>query len=458
MNKARWLLLLIPPLVCSACQRYARVPLDLRAHQGVIEARDPAGADVAAYANKLAATDEESAPYDPTDGLTLREAEAVALFFNPQLRLARLRANVARVGAAEAGRWADPELGIDAERIIESVENPWVLAGTLSLTIPLSGRLGAEKDAARAEATAEELRAFAEEREVVTALRREWIKWSAAHERAALMREVVEELGKIVEQGERLRDAGELDPISARLLQLEVVRRTAGLRREEAELRGAEVQLKTRLGLIPTAGVTLVPSLAMNQPGDSSVDDVADALTRHPRVRVARSAYEVAERTLATEIRKQYPDLRIGGGYGTDEGDERVLLGLALPLPILNANRRAIAEARAGREVARAAAEAEYEQLLGDVAAAQVELQGAEARADYVAQELAPLADRQVSDVLRLGNVGDFSAIVLLEALTAAHEAKLEVLDARVAVALARTRLTGLLEDTTPGSAREAQP
>src|SRR5688500_11327643 len=122
----------------AGCQQYRPSPLDLGGHPSRLSARDAAAPEVAEYAAGLAALgDAAPEPFDAGDGLSLREAEVVALFFNPKLRLARLKAKVPLVGAKEAGRWEDPELGIDGERILESVEHPWVLAGTLSFTIQI---------------------------------------------------------------------------------------------------------------------------------------------------------------------------------------------------------------------------------------------------------------------------------------------------------------------------------
>ena len=439
-------------LICvgSACQSYRDVPLDLGAHWSAMESRDLSMPQVAEYAQGLSRSS-TTAPvaYDPSDGLSLAEAEAVALFFNPQLRVARLRANVARVGAAEAGRWADPELAIDAERIVESVDEPWVLGGMLNVTIPLSGRLGAERRQVSAEATVQELRALMAERTTLAELREQWLEWSAALERAALARQFIEELGGIAERGERLRQAGELDPVDARLLQLERVKQTARLRQHEADARTGETRVKALLGLVPWAQVKLLPSLSVPDPQVPAEDQLPRVLGETSRVRVARAEYEVAERTLKLEITRQYPDLTLGGGYGTDEGDERVLLGAALPLPLFNANRRAIAEAVATREAARAAAEAEYEQVIGELAAARVRLDSARDRVRYVEEELAPLADQQVEGVRRLAAAGEFNSTVLLEALRTAHEAKLEVLDARLAAGAARVRADALLDTAT---------
>src|SRR5688572_19314964 len=324
--------------VLSACRSYERVPLDLTAHSLAMESRDLNAPQVVEYARRFSvASTTAPVAYDPSDGLSLAEAEAVALFFNPQLRVARLRANVARVGAAEAGRWADPELAIDAERIVESVDEPWVLGGMLNVTIPLSGRLGVERGQASAEATVQELRALMAERATLAELREQWLEWSVALERVALARQFIEELGATAERGERLRQAGELDPVDARLLQLERVKQTARLRQHEADAQTREMRIKALLGLVPSAQVNLLPSMSVPDPQVPADDQLPVVLGETPRVRVARAEYEVAERTLKLEITRQYPDLTLGGGYGTDEGDERVLLGAALPLPLFNA-------------------------------------------------------------------------------------------------------------------------
>src|SRR5688500_14383819 len=88
----------------GACQSYLPAPLHLASHAAAMESRDVFMPQVVDYARRLSSTS-TTAPvaYDPADGLSLAEAGVVALFFNPQLRVARLRANVARIGAREAG-------------------------------------------------------------------------------------------------------------------------------------------------------------------------------------------------------------------------------------------------------------------------------------------------------------------------------------------------------------------
>jgi outer membrane protein, heavy metal efflux system len=437
-------------LFAAGCQKYSPSPLDLNTHERALHARHPSSADVVAYARQLTLKSPVSVgAYDPSDGLSVEEGEAVALFFNPELRTARLKAQVPAAGAAEAGRWEDTELRVDAERIIESVEHPWVIGGILNLTLPLSGRLKAEKEKALAEASVEQLRVVADEQRLLADLRVAWVEWSATVEQVELTRTLLNELDEILQTAEKLRAAGELDPLDARLFRIERTTQAGRLQVYEAQARSEELGLKSLLGLAPGARIRLLPSLAPSGTVPVPTHEARAWIARHPRVRVARAEYEVSERTLAMEIRKQYPDLTIGGGFGTDQGDDRVLGGIGLPLPLLNANRRAIAEARATREAARAAAEGVYERLLAEVSKAREALEAAAARLRFVETELAPLVDEQLTAARRLGRLGNYNTLVLLEAVKSAFDAKFEVLQARLRFGVATVRLNALVE---PGS------
>ena len=104
MNPAACLLRVIAACCCAtfaaACQRYAPSPLDLQAHHARLLSREPARPDVVEFALRIGTASTGRTAYDPADGLSIPEAEVVALFFNPQLRLARERAKVPRAGAA----------------------------------------------------------------------------------------------------------------------------------------------------------------------------------------------------------------------------------------------------------------------------------------------------------------------------------------------------------------------
>jgi len=431
----------------AGCQTYRPAPLDLAAHDAAWAARDPASPGVAAYAERLAAatTRPAEATFDPGDGLSLREAEVVALFFNPRLRAARLKARAAAAGAAEAGRWEDPVLRVDAERIIQAVEHPWVAGGMLGLTLPISGRLAAETDRAAAAADAARAAAAVEEQRVLAELGAAWAELAALDQRIALTASFGEDLQAFTSQAERLRAAGELGPLEAGLFKLERVRQATELRVLAPQRREQELAVRGLLGLTPDAPVRLVPALPPPVDPAAAADRRRLLVGRHPRLRQARADYEVAERTLAMEVREQFPDLTLGGGFGRDEGTTRVLGGLSLPIPIFNGNRRAIAEAAANRDAARATAEATYEELVSALARAEASLAAARARREALEQDLAPLADQQVRAARELGRLGATSTLVVFEAVTRAQETRLAILDAVAKEAAARVAVEALV-------------
>jgi hypothetical protein len=93
MKLARYSIFLLCPLVLMACQQYAPSRLDLNAHYSNLATRDPFSPEVAAYAERLSTPSTQPTSFDAGDGLSLAEAEVLALFFNPDLRLARLGAH-----------------------------------------------------------------------------------------------------------------------------------------------------------------------------------------------------------------------------------------------------------------------------------------------------------------------------------------------------------------------------
>jgi outer membrane protein TolC len=430
------------PLV-TGCQTYQPAPLDPAATALAWRARS---ADVASL-RRIEPGQPATTPAGDRGALTvtLAEAERLLLLLNPDLRVARLEAGVARASANEAGRWDDPRLALDVERILTGAASgsaAWVIGGTLNFTIPLSGRADVERRLAAAELGAAQVRVLLKEREAVADLRRVWADWSAAAGRNDVLAGAVADLTTIDASVTRLREAGELDPTEARLFTIDLVRRKTQLLASRRETRRAEADLRQRLGLTPDAPVRLVPI-----PADRSEAPASPAPAElHPAVLASRAAYASTERMLELEVRRQYTDLEIGGGFGRDEGESRLLGGASVPLPLFNANRRAIAEARARRDAARAEFEARLIEVESRRAAAAAEFDAAQAEVVGVERDLVPLVDRQLADARRLLDAGEFNPLVVREAIDAATEARLELLTARRALATAEAELLYLTE------------
>jgi outer membrane protein TolC len=429
-------------LLLGACQSYAPAPLDEAGHRARWHGRS---LEDASFAGLLAELDREpnGAPtaFDPRDGLTLDEGRRVALVLNPELRLARMQVAGALAGAEHAGRLEDPELAADLLRVTESVPDRWVVSPSLAFSIPLSGRADAVRALADAEHRVAVERALEVEWGVWHAVSRAWGEWSAASLRATETARFAASLAALVDTTARLAANGELARTEAALFAVEQAQQQNRLRRLQGEVAAAEQRLRAALGLTPEASIELVASLTLAADAPITIDELA---ARSPALARLRAEYQVTEQALRRAVAEQLPALTLGPAYESDAGQSRVGLVAGIPLPILNANRRAIAEARADREVARVAWEAGYESLVGRWSAASALAAAlSEQRAD-LEQVLVPLVERQLADVLHLMNLGEGTSLVLLESLTRAHQTRLDLIDTRLAEALARAELEHL--------------
>ena len=441
-------------LMCAlaGCQSYQPAPLDLADHRNTLDSRASSTEPIARFIEHLAESG-TAVPdrFDPTDGISPAEGEVLALFYNPDLRLARLGAGVALATYETAGLWEDPEFGFDGAEIL-SPSGPFEYGLTLSLTIPVSGRLGVEKDRAGTAYEAELRRIVDAEWSTRAAVRAAWASWSAASERLRLLREVIGQVERIAVITDQLEDAGELTRVEARLLRAELVKTRADVSLGRLDETQTRVTLLGLMGLSPDVGVDLLPAI-----GPAPSVDLNEAVTRlieaNTTLAVRRAEYQVAEETLRLEIRKQYPDITIGAGYGSEEDDDRLLLGVSIPIPILNSNRGGIAEAKARREIARASAETTFERLSRELAVARATHEAARDQREAFESDLVPMLDEQSNDVERLAELGEVDTLILLETVTRRFEAKSRLLDLRaleVETAIEISRLLGPDEPASP--------
>lgn len=438
----RFLCLTLCAFTGGGCATYAPQPLDTGASLTAWRERTPTLSLVRDFAQSQRAATTNPNEFNAEDGIDFAEAETLTLLFNPQLRHARLEADITRLGAVEAGRWEDPRFGIDAERILSGANDPWVLGGLIDLTIPLSGRLAVEQHLASAEADVAKLRVVEKERQVIADLRKTWADYSALQLRRNAIDQAISDLTTIESSVGKLRDAGELDPTDARLFAIDLTRRRSQKISNDREMKRTEATLRQLMGLAPQVSLKLVAEF----PADIAVSGAID-IENNPRIAAAHAAYQVAEKTFELEVRKQYPDIEIGGGFGSDEGDSRLLGGFSLPIPIFNGNRRAIVEARANRESAAAAYEAELIAVTSELDSWTNDATAALEEVHVIEKDLIPLVDRQLFEARRLLEVGEFNPLLVRDAIDDALSTKLELIDARLSLTRANIEKLHLTEN-----------
>jgi outer membrane protein, heavy metal efflux system len=438
-------------VIIAGCKGYQPRPLDPAAHAALWKARSPSDAAVRDFLECVESAvggGIEQGTFDPDDGLTLEEAELVALVFNADLRLARLRADVARATAEHAGLWEDPVFQIDALRILEGVANPWVISPGLAFTIPLSGRLEAEQARDSAALQVELLRIAEAEWTLRRELQEMWARWSGLQLLLTEKRGLLGSLDRLAEGAMRLVDAGELLRTEAALFLIERSQQRWELQQLDADLRLLELQMKRIMGLAPGAPVSLVGPRLPQSGALQQLDETGPA-SQNLSLRRLEAEYQVAEESLRREIARQYPDLTIGPVYESDQGQSRLGFLAGVPLPLLNRNRQAIAEAEAMRELARAAHEVEYERIASELARIGAWIEAFRMQRAEIQDTIIPMVDRQLVEarrLLELGEAGAGGALVLLDSLRQAHAVKSNLIELRQKEALAvieRTYLMG---------------
>jgi outer membrane protein TolC len=254
----------------------------------------------------------------------------------------------------------------------------------------------------------------------------------------------------------RLAEAGEMLQTEAALFTIERASQSRVLLKFRGDAAEVEQRLRSLLGVSPDAPLelqsTLVATTDFDQPTAGAAAERNLTLVR------LRDEYEVAERTLYREVRKQYPDLTIGPLADFDQGQTMLGFSLALPIPILNANKQGIAQAIAERELARAAFETEYDRLVGSLAATQVRIETLREQRNLIESEIAPLVDRQLGDAQRLLGLGEGEGLILLESLSRVGQTRMELIETRLAESLAESELSHLLGPPAPSIETSENP
>jgi len=434
-------------MVWAGCQTYRPSPLCLATHLRNWVAMDVAGPEVQRYCQGILAV-----LYGPgvrmnvADGLDLLEAEAVALYFNPSLRLARAEAHVPLASARKAGLWDDPFFGaVPLYATGTGPDTPWVLPGVVGITIPLSGRLEVERERAWAEYSAAWREVAIAEWELLSELRSVWLNLAAKQREIALVEEYVKRIAPFRESAEKLITVGELLPTQGRLLDISERSRTAELVRLRGQAEVLRLRLLDLMGLKPACVAALHPVLCTFEEYIPPTHWACELLRRHPRMALLQAEYKVAEKTLHREIRRQHPDIIIGPAYEFDEGQSRIGFGLGLPVPAWNRNQQGIAEASAARDAAAQRAHAELQRLVSQATRAQVARDTARAEAECLRTAVSPLVERQMAESITLIKLGESDLPLLLGALNGWLDHRLAILRADLAEAQAANVLYTML-------------
>jgi outer membrane protein TolC len=368
---------------------------------------------------------------------SLDDVATSALVGNTALNRLRIERAGAENVAKASGWWEDPELDMDFMRIVNPADNPFLGGASLSFSIPLSGVPGLERKAAEAYSKAAQNEIIAAERETAGEARMAAVRVLAARRTAEILNrfENDERIVQAFSAADRLVDAGELPLTDLMAAKRRRHDRTHKIKTAQNAADTAECELKRILGVSPDTALVF-RSTAMHGCSHTSMPPAYAALDyiRHPRVCAALDRFAGSEAALEAEIRRQYPDLKLGPAYSREEGLDRFGIVAGVTVPLWNRNRKGIAEAEGSRNILRSDAVAVWRETVTKAAATRQRL----AR---LLEHRAESSLRSVTEANQLADAGELDALAFIAVREEILDAELNEMEWKTDICLVSEEL-----------------
>ncbi len=293
----------------------------------------------------------------PVKTWTLDDLTLVALYYHPELALARAQWDSARAKAITAGAYPNPDLSFLPQYATNSnaVLSPWTIDLSVGIPILTAGKRSYRIARAHELAEAARLDVVQTAWHIRAGVRQPWLRLYAAQRRIILLNNQLNDAQALLKVLKQQFAAGQISQLKAVEAQLQWTRIHLSL----VDAQTFERQARTALAGALSVPVAALHSLRFNF--DSirrlpSADKIpvarfrTYALTQRADIRAALVRYAASVQALQLALAGQYPNLQIGPGYEWDQGVRRWSIGFSLSLPVFNQNQGAIAEARAQRE------------------------------------------------------------------------------------------------------------
>lgn len=323
----RFLGTLVPALMLGACTLYSPAPLDL-------------SRDTEHWRQFSAAL---CPPGSHPSGEQLR---AIGLLLNPDLNKARLTYARSTEVSRLAGLWSDPSLSFDWSKVMnEAVRNYGITPG---LTLPVTGLPGLARKVAEQYREADYRKMQEQERAYLEELESLRCRLLVTHRKQQIINSRMPELRREQKDMERLQKLGEVSFADYQV----ACQRLLDTEKEGQELTAQHLELHAKLiallGLHPDAR-RVEPSDDLPTRPSAVPVPTAEELMTAPALLAELATYGATETELRREIRRQWPELNVGGIFEREESENKRGFSVSLDIPLWNRNREAIARAHGDR-------------------------------------------------------------------------------------------------------------
>jgi outer membrane protein, heavy metal efflux system len=380
--------------------------------------------------------------------VTVGQAVAAARARSPLRAGVAAAADGAAIAATLAGRPLNPFIDVRAENL--AAPGPQRLDrdvfAVMSQPVELPGKRAARRELAGADRDAARLVVRTVERQIALDTMRAYMRGVRARDVLATLTEQRDGIGTLVATIKRRVEEGLAAEADLLRFEAEVARMTAEIARTDIELSRALQDLGSLIGAgAPIAPSQLVAPQAVPPPApdEAALDSAVD---RRPDILLAASRVDRANALAEIEQRQRLPDPTVSAGYKRTQGQNTVVAGVALSLPLFDRNAQARALAQAGVRAAAFDRDAAHASALAQARAA---ISAARSLAESLARVRRDLlvpaegvrnAARSMfregaADVLKLVDAERIYADVRREELALTTDAYVAAIEARFAVA-----------------------
>jgi outer membrane protein, heavy metal efflux system len=355
-SRLRALALLSAVVLLAGCARYQPHPLDPPHSEQQFRARSVNDSGLRSFLKR----DDW-----PPARLQLRDLYAVALYYSPELDVARAHLRTTQAAIVTANTRPNPSIAIGGGWT-NAPESPVVFYFNPSVILETGGKRAIRTLEAQKLAEAARVNLDSTAWHVLSRVRSAWLDYQIALRSVDVLgnevtarNETIAILEKRLSVGENARP--EVETARAALIGVQVDARAAATSITEAAANLAAAIGLPALPPVDASGLT-------GAPAQLPLSDVQKAgLLHRADVRASLLEYAADEAALQLQIAKQWPDIQLSPGYNFDEGHHKFSFGPSFEIPVFNRNLGPIAEAEARRTEAEARFEALQAQALGEM-------------------------------------------------------------------------------------------
>lgn len=432
-------------VLLSACASFEPRPLSPADTIAAYESRTLDNPELQAFIQKNIQRELAAWPLPQWDSELLTLA---ALYYHPDLDVARAKWNVAQAGIVTAGMRPNPSINnLSAQRNADAPGgiSPWTLGLNLDIPVETAGKRGYRIDQAHYLSEAARLAIASTAWQVRSRVRSTLLDlYFVRQTQTVLLQQQNFQQNNVALLEHRLTLGMASQP---EVTQARIEFHQTSLAFNETQKLQAEARAKlaSALGVSSKAieNMSISWDIFTRIPKLPALDVRQQALLSRPDILSALAEYAASQSALQLEIARQYPDLHLGPGYSWDAGARKWSLGLlSLTLPIFNQNQGPIAEAKARRLQAMANFNATQARTIGEIDAGLVSYQSIQTKL-AAADALLAEQDKQLQNMKASFKAGATDKVALLGAQLEMSRIELSRIDV-----LAKTQQAlGALED-----------